>query len=135
LKKHNSFYANVSIREDNLEWMQGEDEVSIASDAEKLKTKNSKQFQIMATETEYVSASQVTNLDDQAQDCSDCADIDITTMHSNQPDSLPGPGASNANIIHSFKDIARTTGQVSQIMNFPPIDHDSPIWYVSAYFS
>ncbi len=133
LKKHNPFYADVSIREDNLEWMQGEDEVSIASNAEKFKTKNSKQFQIMATETEYVSAAQVTNLDDPAQDCSDCANIGITTMHANQPDSLPG--GNNANIIHSFKDIARTTGQVSQIMNFLPIDHDSPIWYVSAYFS
>jgi hypothetical protein len=28
LKKHNPFYANVSIKEDNLEWMQGEDEVA-----------------------------------------------------------------------------------------------------------
>jgi hypothetical protein len=133
LKKHNPFYADVSIREDNLEWMQGEDEVLIASNAEKFKTKNSKQFQIIASETEYVSAAQVTNLDNQAQDSYDCADIDITTMHANQPDPLPG--GNNANIIHSFKDIANTTGQVSQIMNFLPIDHDSPIWYVSAYFS
>jgi hypothetical protein len=50
LKKHNPFYSYVSIREDNLEWMQGEDEVSIASNAEKFKTKNSKQFQIIASE-------------------------------------------------------------------------------------
>jgi hypothetical protein len=34
LKKHNPFYANISIRENNLEWMQGEDEVLIASNAE-----------------------------------------------------------------------------------------------------
>jgi hypothetical protein len=57
----------------------------------------------MATETEYVSAAQVTNLDDQAQDCSDCANIDITTMHANHPDSLPG--GNNANIIHLFSRI------------------------------
>ena len=42
LKKHNPFYANVSIREDNLDWMQGEKEVSIATNAEKFETKNSK---------------------------------------------------------------------------------------------
>ncbi len=133
MKKHNPFYADVSIKEDNLEWMHGEDEVLIPSNAEKFKTKNSKQFQIIASETEYVSAVQITNLDNQAQDSSDWAHIDIATMHANQPDPLPG--GNNADIIHSFKDIAKTTCQVSQIMNFPPIDHDSPIWYVSAYFS
>ncbi len=73
LKKHNPFYADVSIRENNLEWMQGEDEVSIASNAEKFKTKNSKQFQVIASETEYVLAAKVINLDNQAQDSSDCA--------------------------------------------------------------
>jgi hypothetical protein len=61
----------------------------IASNAEKFKTKNSKQFQIIASETDYVSAAQVTNLDNQAQD-SYCVDIDITTMHANHPDPLPG---------------------------------------------
>ncbi len=107
--------------------------ILIASNAEKFKTKNSKQFQIIASEAEYVSAAQVTHLDNQAQDSSDCANIDIRTMHANQADPLPG--GKNANIIHSFKEIAKTTGQVSQRMNFPPIDHDSPIWYISAYFS
>jgi hypothetical protein len=33
LKKHNPFYANVSIKEENLDWMQGEEEVSIATNA------------------------------------------------------------------------------------------------------
>jgi hypothetical protein len=133
LEKHNSVYVDFSIREDNLEWMQGEDEASIASNAEKFKTKNSKQFQIIASETEHVSAAQVLNLDNQAQDSSDCAVIDISTMHANQPDPLLG--GNSANIIHSFKDIAKMTGQVSQIMNFPPIEHASPIWYVSAQLS
>ncbi len=118
--------------EDNLEWMQGEDEVLIASNAEKFKTKNSKQFQIITIETEYVFTAQVTNLDNQVQDSSDCADIGITTMHVNQSDPLPG--RKYANIIHSFKYIVKTTGQTSQIMNIPPIHHDSPIRYASAYF-
>jgi hypothetical protein len=68
VEKQNPFYADVSIREDNLEWMQGENKVSIALNADKFKTKNSKQFQIITSETEYVSAAQVTNLDNQAQD-------------------------------------------------------------------
>ncbi len=72
-------------------------------------------------------------MDGQAHNSFDFANIDITTMHANQPDPLPR--GNNANIIHSFKSIAKITGQVSQIMNFLPIDHDSPIWYVSGNFS
>ena len=39
LKKHNPLYFNTSIRENNLDWMQGEEEVSIATNAEKFQTK------------------------------------------------------------------------------------------------
>ncbi len=53
-------------------------------------------------------------------------------MHTNQPNPLPS--GDNANIIQSFKSIAQMTGQASQVMNFPPIDHDSPIRYVPGYF-
>jgi hypothetical protein len=52
-------------------------------------------------------------------------------MHANQTNPLPG--GENANLIQSFEDIAQKIGQVSQVMNFPPIDHDSPIWYVSGH--
>ena len=30
----------------------------------------------------------------------------------------------------TFVEIAKKTDQLSEIMNFPPIDHDSPIRYV-----
>ncbi len=91
LKKHNLFYADISIKEDNLEWMQGEDEVSLVSNAEKFKTKNSKQsYLIIASGNEYVSAAQVANLNQEELDNSDFANIDITTMHANQSDPLPG---------------------------------------------
>jgi hypothetical protein len=105
--------------------MQGEEEVSIATNAEKFETKNSKHIQIISSEPELVSPSA-------QQDSPDCDNIVISIMHANQPNPLPS--GDNANIIHSFKNIAQTTGQVSQVMNFPPIDHDSPIWYVSGYF-
>jgi hypothetical protein len=122
LKKHNPLYSDITIRESNLDWMQGEEEVSIASNAEKFQTKNSKHIRIISgEEPEFVSHSA-------QQDNPDDDDIVISTMHANQPNPLPSKD--NANIIHSIKNIAQATGQVSQIMNFPPIDHDSPIWYV-----
>ncbi len=105
--------------------MQGEEEVSIATNAEKFQTKNSKQIWIISSELEFVSRSV-------QQDSPDCDNIVISTMYANQANPLPG--GENANLIQSFKNIAQKTGQVSQVMNFPPIDHDSPIWYVSGLF-
>jgi hypothetical protein len=64
LKKHNPFYADVSIKKENLHWMQGEEEVSIATNALELKTKNSKQFKIIAGKSEYVSSAHNTGLED-----------------------------------------------------------------------
>ncbi len=126
LKKHNPLYSEISIRESNLNRMQGKEEVSIATNAEKFQTKNSKHIQIISNEPEFVSPS--------AQDDSpDCDNIVISTMHANQPNPLPS--GDNANIIQLFKSIAQMTGQISQVMNFPPIDHDSPIRYVPGYFS
>ncbi len=106
--------------------MQGEEKVSIATNAEKFQTKNSKQIQIIFSELEFVSRSA-------QQDSPDCDNIVISTMHANQANPLPG--GENANLIQSFNNIAQKTGQVSQVMNFLPIDHDSPIWYVSGHFS
>jgi len=40
------------------------------------------------------------------------------------------PTGSDAEIMKTFVEIAKKTGQLSEIMNFPPIDHDSPIRYV-----
>jgi hypothetical protein len=65
LKKNNPFYADVSIKEENLDWMQGEEEVSIATNALELKTKNSKQYKIITGESEYVSPAHNTGLEEQ----------------------------------------------------------------------
>jgi hypothetical protein len=86
-----------------LDWMQGEEEVSIATDALELKTKNSKQFKIIAGESEYVSSARNTGLgelqniiDDYKHNSKttkvhedECTDLDISTMHANQSDPLP----------------------------------------------
>ena len=77
-------------------------------------------------EAEFVSPS--------AQDDSPDGDnIVISTMHANQPNPLPS--GDNANIIQCFRRIAQTTGQLTQVMNFPPIDHDSTIRYVPGIFA
>ncbi len=109
LKKHNPFYSNTSIRENNLDSMQGEEEVSIATNAEKFQTQNSKQIQIISSELEFVARSA-------QQDSPDCNNIVISTMHANQANPLPG--GENANLIQSFKNIDQKTGQVSQVMIF-----------------
>ncbi len=81
--------------------MQGEEEVSIATNAENFQTKKSKQIRITSSESEFVSPSA-------QQDSPDCDNIVISTMHANQPNPLPG--GENANLIQSFKNIAQKTG-------------------------
>ena len=90
LRRHNLLYSDISIVESNLDWMQGEDEVSIARNAEQFQLRNSKHNRIISSEDEFVSPSA-------QQPPSDSNDIEITTMHANEPNILPG--GDNANII------------------------------------
>ena len=53
-------------------------------------------------------------------------------MHANEPNLLPG--GDNADIIRTFRSIAQKTGQVTEILKFPPIDHEAPIKYVCGNF-
>ena len=103
LKKHNPLYSNISIRDSNLDWMQGREEVSIATYAEKFQTKNSKHIRIISSEEpEFVSPSA-------QQDNPDYVHIVITTIHANQHNPLPSKD--NANIIHYIKNIAQATAR------------------------
>ncbi len=52
-------------------------------------------------------------------------DLEIGAMHPNV--SNPLPNAHNTELIESFIDKAKQTGQSSKVMDFPPIDHDNPI--------
>ncbi len=58
----------------------------------------------------------------------DSCDMDIGCMHANEKNNLPTDN--DVEIMKKFVEIAKKTGQLSKIMNFPPIDHDSPIRYV-----
>jgi hypothetical protein len=129
LKKHNSYYANITINELNLDWMNGQNEANIGTQASILKTKDMQRYKINATEEEVVS-----NVHNPSEnnDCSnDSCDMDIGCMHANENNTLPTD--IDAEIMKSFVEIAKKTGQLSKIMNDPPIDHDSPIRYVLSY--
>ena len=62
-------------------------------------------------------------------DLSGCADnecdIEIGAMHPNIENTLPN--SDNMELIQSFIEIAKKTGRLSKVMDFPPIDHDNPI--------
>ncbi len=61
----------------------------------------------------------------------DSCDMDIGCMHANENNTLPT--GMDTEIMKSFVEIAKKTGQLSEIMELPPIDHDSPIRYVLSY--
>jgi hypothetical protein len=61
----------------------------------------------------------------------DSCDMDIGCMHANENNTLPT--GKDAEIMKTFVEIAKKTGQLSEIMEFPPIDHDSPIRCVLSY--
>ncbi len=46
LKKHNAHYANITINELNLDWMNGQNEANIETQASFLKTKDTQHYKI-----------------------------------------------------------------------------------------
>ncbi len=61
----------------------------------------------------------------------DSCDMVIGCMHANENNTPPT--CMDAEIMNSFVEIAKKMAQLSEIMEFPPIDHDSPIRYVLSY--
>jgi hypothetical protein len=106
--------------------MNGKNEANIGTQASILETKDTQRYRINATEEEVVSSGQQQIENSNIID--DSCDMDIACMHANEKNSLPT--GSDAEIMKTFVEIAKKTGQLSEIMNFPPIDHDSPIRYV-----
>ncbi len=91
-----------------------------------MSTKNTQHYKVLTSQEEMVSNA------DRRMDFSDCADntcdIEIGAMHLNVGNSLPN--AHNTKKLQSLMDIAMNTDQSSKIMNFPSIDHDSPVKWV-----
>ena len=55
LKKHNPFYRNINIREENLDWMNGADEVNMGTNGVVLNMKENPKSRLQETEDEHVS--------------------------------------------------------------------------------
>jgi hypothetical protein len=106
--------------------MNGKNEANIETQAKKLKTKGTQYYKVNATEEEVVSNDhkpfEINDLNN------DSCDMDIGCLHANENNTLPT--GMDAEIMKSFVDIAKKTGQSSEIMEFPPMDHDAPIRYV-----
>ncbi len=126
LKKHNTHYADITINESNLDWMNGQNEANIGTQASILKTKDTQRYKIYATEEEVVS--NVHKPFENNDLCNDGCDRDIGCMHANENNTLPT--GMDAKIMKSSVEIAKKMGQSSEIMKFPPINHDSPIRYI-----
>ena len=119
LKKHNPFYANITIKERNFDWMNGEKEVNMGTDGVILHMKESGRTKMKESEDEYVSKAHSTAYDDGDNS------LAMRTVHANETNTVPTGRQSQQ--IKSLIDIAHKTNQSSKIMNFPPIDHDSAI--------
>ncbi len=109
--------------------MNGQNEANIRTQASILKTKDMQRYKINATEEEVVS--NVHKQYENINQINDSCDMDIGCMHTNENYTLPT--GNDAEIMKTFVEIAKKTGQSSEIMNFPPIDHDSSIRYVLSY--
>jgi hypothetical protein len=129
LKKHNPHYADITINELNLDWMNGQNEANIGTQASIFKTKDTQRYKINATEEEVVS--KIHKPFENNDLSNDSCDMDIGCMHANEINTLPT--GMDTEIMKSFVEIAKKMGQLSEIMKFPPIDHDSPIRYVFSY--
>ena len=119
LQKHNPFYRNIRINEDNLNWMNGAEEVNMGSDGIVLNMKETARSKMKETEDEHVS-----NVHSTKQDVDD-GTLPMRTVHANQ--EIKVPAGKQAEPINELIDIAHKTNQTAKIMNFPPIDHDSAI--------
>jgi hypothetical protein len=119
LRKHNPFYRNIKIKEENFDWMNGVEEVNMGSDGIVLNMKESSRSKMKETEDEHVS-----NVHSTKQDVDDDT-LPMRTVHTNE--AIRVPSGRQAEPIKEFIDIAHKTNQTAKIMNFPPIDHDSAI--------
>jgi hypothetical protein len=82
LKKHNPHYADITINESNLDWMNGKNEANIGTQGTILKTKDTQCYKINAIEEEVVS--NVHKLFEKNDLNNDSCDMDIGCMHINE---------------------------------------------------
>ena len=118
LKKHNPFYANIQIKENNLDWMKGKEEVNLGTQGVNLDIKSTPRSTKENEEEEYVSKSHDTEQGD------DDGDFPVHTLHANETRRVPSGRESEP--IKEFVEIAKETNQASSVLTFPAMDHTTP---------
>ena len=93
LQKHNPFYRNIKIKEENFDWMNGAEEVNMGSDVAVLNIKESARSEMKETEDEHVSNEHSTE-----QDVDDDT-LPMRTIHANQAIKVPS-GRQVAEVAH-----------------------------------
>ena len=83
LKKHNAFYANIQIKEENLDWMKGKEEVNVGTEGVELDIKCTPRSKKENEEEEYVSKAHNTEPDDVDED------LPVQTLHANKTRRIP----------------------------------------------
>lgn len=124
LKKHNPFYRNISIQERNFDWMKGMDEANIAIEGTEMNMKHTASSKLIENEEEYISKCHA-GLPDEDEDDDNDGWMPLAGMHANDKSDIPS--GREAQPIKELVDIAKETGQLSKVMQFPSIDHDSAI--------
>ena len=119
LKKHNPFYGNIQIKAENLDWMDGKEEVNVSTKGEDLDIKCTARSEKENEEEEYVSNVHCTN-----DDCED-GNFPMQTVHANSTKLLPC--GKEAEPIDELVQIAKDTNQAENIMHFPPTDFSKPV--------
>ena len=119
LKKHNPFYANIHIKEENLDWMEGKDEVNLCTEGIELDIKSTPRSKKENDEEEYVSRSHATEQDEQDDH------FPIQTVHANETRRVPS--GRQAEPIKELIDIAKKSNDDTKFMSFPACDNTSPV--------
>ena len=119
LKKHNPFYANIQIKEENLDWMDGKGEVNLGTVGVNLDIKCTSRSKKENEEEEYVSKSHETETNDNDED------IPVHTLHANETGRVPS--GRQGEPINELVQIAKQTDQTASVLKFPAIDHTTPI--------
>lgn len=127
LKTHNSCYKDITIRESNLDWMGDSKVVNMSEEGQVVDVEVSCRSAVAQDANEYVSTAHVSELDDDNYDDHDEDDdyLYMETVTQNEVRTIPTND--EAAPIKELVDVARKTNQLSKMMDFPPIDHDSPI--------
>ena len=101
--------------------MEGENEVNIRKEAVQIDMVETQRPRMKEAEEGHVSKSNTNGLDSQDQD----NELLIHAVHANDKQSIP-TGRQAAPIKELIK-VAKKSGQMGQVMKYPPINHNTPI--------